>query len=204
MEINIKDLIETLNLSSDVQVSDIPNMDLYMEQLTGFIDENLHALKRNENDKTLTKTMINSYTKDGLLMPPENKKKYTKQHVILLILIYHLKQILSINDIRELLKPILKDMTTDKDDVLPIEDIYSVFLEMKKLELNDYCDICNDKINTIEEKVSNVDIKDKDIARLFLTVITLVAQAEANKRLAEKLIDDYFISGQVNEFSNKK
>ena len=70
-----------------------------------------------------------------------------------------------------------------------------------KSELDDYCDICTDKINTIEEKVSNVDIKDKDIAKLFLTVITLVAQAEANKRLAEKLIDDYFISGRINEFS---
>ena len=128
MDLNIRNLIESLNLSSDVKVSDIPNMDLYMEQLTGFIDENLQGLKRNETDKILTKTMINSYTKDGLLMPPENKKKYKKQHVILLILIYHLKQILSINDIRDLLKPILKDMTTDKDDVLPIEEIYSVFL----------------------------------------------------------------------------
>lgn len=201
MELNIRNLIESLNLSSDVKVSDIPNMDLYMEQLTGFIDENLQGLKRNETDKILTKTMINSYTKDGLLMPPENKKKYKKQHVILLILIYHLKQILSINDIRELLKPILKDMTTDKDDVIPIEDIYSVFLDMKNLELDDYCDICTNKMNTIEEKVANVDIKDQDLAKLFLTVITLVAQAEANKRLAEKLIDDYFVSGKINDFS---
>lgn len=201
MELNIRNLIESLNLSSDVKVSDIPNMDLYMEQLTGFIDENLQGLKRNEADKILTKTMINSYTKDGLLMPPENKKKYKKQHVILLILIYHLKQILSINDIRELLKPILKDMTTDKDDVLPIEDIYSVFLDMKNLELDDYCDICTNKMNTIEEKVANVEIKDQDLAKLFLTVITLVAQAEANKRLAEKLIDDYFISGKVNDIN---
>lgn len=201
MDLNIRNLIESLNLSSDVKVSDIPNMDLYMEQLTGFIDENLQGLKRNETDKILTKTMINSYTKDGLLMPPENKKKYKKQHVILLILIYHLKQILSINDIRDLLKPILKDMTTDKDDVLPIEEIYSVFLEMKNLELDDYCDICTTKINTIEEKVANVDIKDQDLAKLFLTVITLVAQAEANKRLAEKLIDDYFISGKINDIN---
>jgi Domain of unknown function (DUF1836). len=201
MELNIRNLIESLNLSSDVKVSDIPNMDLYMEQLTGFIDENLQGLKRNEADKILTKTMINSYTKDGLLMPPENKKKYKKQHVILLILIYHLKQILSINDIRELLKPILKDMTTDKDDVLPIEDIYSVFLDMKNLELDNYCDICTNKMNTIEEKVANVDIKDQDLAKLFLTVITLVAQAEANKRLAEKLIDDYFVSGKINYIS---
>jgi DNA-binding transcriptional MerR regulator len=201
MELDIKDLINSINLTSDVKISDIPDMELYMEQLTSFMDKNLENLKRSETDKILTKTMINSYTKDGLLMPPENKKKYSKQHVVLLIIIYHLKQILSINDIRELLKPILKDMTTADDDVISIEDIYSIFLDMKKIELDNCCDICNERIKTIEEKVSNVDIKDQDIAKLFLTVITLVAQAEANKRLAEKLIDDYFKSGKINELS---
>lgn len=199
MKLDIHKLIDSINLSSDIKVSDIPNIDLYMEQLTGFIDENLKNLKRNDTDKILTKTMINSYTKDGLLMPPENKKKYTKQHVILLILIYHLKQILSINDIRELLKPILKDMTTSDDDIIPIQDIYSIFLDMKDLELTNYCDVCKSKIDTLEQKVSDLHIEEKELAKLFLTVITLVAQAEANKRLAEKLIDEYFISGKINE-----
>jgi hypothetical protein len=201
MELNIKNMIDSLNLTNDVKVSDIPHMNLYMEQLTNFIEENLESLKRNDSDKILTKTMINSYTKDGLLMPPENKKKYNKQHIILLILIYHLKQILSINDIHALLKPILNDMTTEEDDVVPIEDIYSVFLDMKKIEMDDYCNLCTDKLNILEEKISKIDVKNKNIAKLFLTVVTLVAQAEANKRLAEKLIDEYFLSGKINELN---
>lgn len=194
MEIDIQKLINSINISSDISISDIPDMDLYMEQLTSFMEGNLKAFKRNKTDKILTKTMINSYTKDGLLMPPENKKKYTKQHIILLILIYHLKQILSINDIRTLLRPILKDITTDKDDVLPLQDIYTVFLDMKKLELEQYCNLCSEKVNIIDDKIKDIDIKEKDIAKLFLTVITLTAQAEANKRLAEKLIDEFFES----------
>lgn len=194
MDLNIQKLVDSINLSSDIKPSDIPDMDLYMEQLTNFIEKNLGNLKRNENDKILTKMMINSYTKDGLLMPPENKKKYTKQHVILLILIYHLKQILSINDIKSLLKPILRDIATYEDDIIPLEEIYSVFLETKQIETDNYCDMCESKINLLEDKVNNINIKDedKDIAKLFLTVITLIAQAEANKRLAEKIIDDYF------------
>lgn len=204
MEMDIKKLIESLNLKGDINVSDIPNMNLYMEQLTDFIQENLKDLKRNEDDKILTKTMINSYTKDGLLMPPENKKKYNKQHIILLILIYHLKQILSMNDIRVLLKPILNDMTTNEDDVISIEDIYSIFLEMKNIETDNYCDLCNDKIKSIEEKISSIDdSKNKDIAKLFLIVITLIAQADANKRLAEKIIDDYFSANKITELTKK-
>ena len=195
MKLNLEELFNSLNISKEIRPSDIPNMDLYMEQLTGFIDSNLQGLKRNEDDKILTKTMINSYTKDGLLMPPINKKKYTKYHVISLILIYHLKQILSINDIQALFSPILKDITTEKDDVIPLEDIYSIFLDMKSKEAEDYCDLFDSKQTAINEEISKLNISevDKETAEIFLTVITLIAKAEANKRLAEKLIDEYFI-----------
>lgn len=194
MELNIEELLKSISLSKDIKPSDIPNIDLYMEQLTSFIDTNLDGLKRNESDKLLTKTMINSYTKDGLLMPPKNKKKYTKYHIISLILIYHLKQILSINDIGSLFKPILKDITTEKDDIIPLEDIYSIFLEMKNLETDTHCDMCDRKLEAIKDKISKLNLADKDkgTAEIFLTIITLVAQAEANKRLAETLIDKYF------------
>ena len=193
MDINIEELIKVLNISKDITPSDIPNIDLYMEQLTNFMDTSLQDLKRKDTDKILTKTMINSYTKDGLLMPPKNKK-YTKYHIISLILIYHLKQILSISDIQALFKPILKDITTEKDDVMPLEDIYSVFLNMKNKEVDNYCDMCDEKISLIKEEVSKIAAPemDKDNSEVFLTIITLVAQAEANKRLAEKLIDTYF------------
>ena len=194
MELNIKDLINTIDLSSDVRVSDIPDMDLYMEQLTNFIDANLEGLKRNENDKLLTKTMINSYTKDGILMPPKNGKKYTTYHVISLLLIYHLKQILSISDIQTLFEPILNDISTADDDTIPLDVIYSIFLKMKNIELTNYCDICGDKIDLIKNEINKLDApdQDKDIAEKFLIIVSLVAQAEANKRLAEKLIDTYF------------
>ena len=194
MELNIKDLINTIDLSSDVRVSDIPDMDLYMEQLTNFIDANLEGLKRNENDKLLTKTMINSYTKDGILMPPKNGKKYTTYHVISLLLIYHLKQILSISDIQTLFEPILNDISTADDDTIPLDVIYSIFLKMKNIELTNYCDICGDKIDLIKNEINKLDApdQDKDIAEKFLIIVSLVAQAEANKRLSEKLIDTYF------------
>lgn len=195
MEFDIEELIKSINLSEDIQIYDIPDIDLYMEQLTNFIDTNLQGSKRNEEDKILTKTMINSYTKDGLLMAPKNKKKYTKSHVILLILIYHLKQILTINDIKELLKPILKDIDTENDDIIPIEDIYNMFLKMKKDESDNFCDVFNKKVDTIKEELNKIDAsqEDKSTAEIFLAILTLVAQAEANKRLAEKLIDQYFI-----------
>jgi hypothetical protein len=184
-------LINELSLLDDIKLSDIPDMNLYMEQVTTLIDDKLKHLKRDEDDKILTKTMINNYTKSGILMPPKNKK-YNKQHIILLVLIYYLKQVLSINDIHALLSPILKDMETTEDDVISLSDIYTTFLEIKHNEFEDYSDIFSSRFNIIEEKVSGIDSENKSTAELFLIVIMLIAQADAQKRLAEKIIDKYF------------
>ena len=77
---------------------DLPNIELYMDQVTTFLEEQLKNTKRFEEDKIFTKTMINNYTKNHLL-PPSNKKKYSRNHMILLIYIYYLKNFLSISDI---------------------------------------------------------------------------------------------------------
>lgn len=188
---DILNLIDDLSLLDDIKPSDIPDMNLYMEQVTTLIEDKLGHLKRSDDDKLLTKTMINNYTKSGILMPPKNKK-YSKQHIILLIIIYYLKQILSINDIHTLLTPILNNMDTTDDDIISITDIYSTFLELKNDEFKSYYSDFNEKFKVIEKKVDEISSENKDTAGLFLTVIMLVAQADAQKRLAEKIIDKYF------------
>ena len=102
---------EILNLLRSMQNIDyitpdeIPQIDLYMDQVTTFMDEHLRSSKRFEEDKILTKTMINNYTKNNLLPPPV-KKKYSSEHMLMLIYIYYLKNFLSINDIQSILKPL--------------------------------------------------------------------------------------------------
>ena len=98
-------LLKNLQSIGYVKPEDIPNIDLYMDQITTFMDSQLEASKRHEDDKILTKTMINNYAKNDLLPPPE-KKKYSKEHVLTLIFIYYLKNILSISDIQSILNPI--------------------------------------------------------------------------------------------------
>ena len=99
----INDMIKHFEGLDIVKSEDIPDISLYMDQMTSFIDEKLESFKREEDDKLLTKTMINNYTKNKLL-PPSDKKKYTKNHVMLLILIYFYKNVLSFADIKRLCK----------------------------------------------------------------------------------------------------
>jgi len=185
------ELVKELSLTQDVKISEIPDIDLYMEQLTTFMDSRLGNQKRVEQDKLLTKTMINNYTKAGLVMPPVNKK-YNKRHVILLILIYYLKSTLSINDIKSLFEPVLNNISTPDDDLISLEEIYSTFLEVKNIELTSFSESLIEKSTMIKEKTDVIDKEGKDTAELFLIVIMLVAQANAHKKLAEKIIDNYF------------
>ncbi|WP_088228251.1 DUF1836 domain-containing protein [Desulfosporosinus sp. FKB] len=187
----LKQLIDELSLNQDIKITEIPDIDLYMEQLTSFMDSSLKSQKRDDQDKILTKTMINNYTKAGLLMPPI-KKKYNKRHIILLNLIYYLKNILSINDIKRLFEPVLNNIATPEDDLISLEDIYSTFLDVKNIELSSFHEHLIEKSTMIKEETSMIDKDGKDTAELFLIVIMLIAQANAQKRLAEKIIDTYF------------
>ena len=108
MTIDEKDMINSILASVSridyIKPDDIPNIELYMDQVTTFMEEQLASTKRYDEDKILTKTMINNYAKNKLLPPPE-KKRYSREHILMLIFIYYFKNILSISDIQTLLTP---------------------------------------------------------------------------------------------------
>ena len=187
----IQTIIESLGLTEEIQVDDIPDINLYMDQLLEFLNNRLCWLKRDPFDKGLTKTMVNNYTKDQLLIPPQNRK-YGRQHSMLLILISQLKSILSISDIKKLFAPILNDINTPDDDVIPLQKIYVTFLELKQEQFAEFHEHFEEKVKYIESRTSAIETTNRDAAELLLIILMLVAQANASKRLAEKMIDTFF------------
>ena len=127
MTIDNDDLLNSIRESLDrvkyISPEDIPNIDLYMDQVTTFMDSRLQSSARYPGkDKILTKTMINNYAKNDLLPPPV-KKKYSREHVMLLVFIYYYKGFLSISDIQTLLKPITEHYFQN-GQAYNLEDIY--------------------------------------------------------------------------------
>lgn len=186
----LQELMEEISTVKEIQVQDIPEIDLYMDQVTTFMDNKLGSLKRDKKDKILTKTMINNYSKAGILMPSK-KKRYSRQHMILLIIIYKLKQILSINDIELLFAPLLEKNQKMTDKML-IEEIYSIYLEIEKDKSYTYEDILDYQLNSIKEHTGESKNEDRELLEWFLLVMLLVNEANNHKRLAEKIIDKYF------------
>ncbi len=188
----INKIIEKISSIGDIQLSDIPCVDLYMDQITTLFEDKLSDTKRDESEKILTKTMINNYTKAKALLPPKNKK-YSKSHIILMALIYNMKQVLSINDIKLVLMPILDRLSTSNSSASDLlEQIYASFLDIKEHDLKSLKGNFEGTFDITNNKTESMELEDKDLASIMLLVLTLTEQASIQKQLAESIIDHFF------------
>lgn len=130
----LADMLHKLAKLDYIRPGEIPNIDLYMDQVTTFMDTHLEATKRNEEDKILTKTMINNYAKNNLLPPPV-KKKYSHDHMITLMFIYYFKTLMSISDIQSILGPLTDRFFGDKGSV-SLEHIYKEIYQGERERLS--------------------------------------------------------------------
>ena len=183
----INSIIASLSRIDYIKPDDIPNIELYMDQVTTFIDTHLKASKRFQEDKVLTKTMINNYAKNNLLPPPV-KKKYSKEHILMLIYIYYFKNILSINDIQSLLNPLAEKYFNTTGD-LNLEDIYSEVFSLEKDQIDILQQDILDKYNISQNTFEDVDENDREFLKLFSFICMLSFDVYVKKQLIEKIID---------------
>ncbi len=187
----MKDLLGSIREINYVDSANIPNINLYMDQVTTFMEEELESTKRYPEDKILTKTMINNYAKNHLLPSPE-KKKYTKEHVLLLTFIYYFKQMLSIKDIETILKPITENYF---DTFGPI-DIATIYDEIVDFEKGRIKGIMKDVFRTFSSSMECFEdqegLSDEELEYLkkFTFICTLSFDVYIKKRLIELMIDD--------------
>ena len=192
----VNSLLQRLAKLNYIKPGDVPNIDLYMDQVTTFMDEHLSDVKRYEDDKILTKTMINNYTKNDLLPPPV-KKKYSKEHIYVLTFIYYLKNILSISDIQKLLNP-LTDKFFNKEELPDLEYIYSEIYNMEKAQIASLSKDVVERTQVAKEAFLDVENEeDKDFLQLFSLVGLLSFDVYMKKNIIESLIDDYTNNADV-------
>ena len=181
--IELNELINgVLEKRTAVDYDQIPDIELYMDQMTTFINDRLSGYKRNKDDKLLTKTMINNYTKDNMLPPPK-KKKYNKEQAALLMIIYHFKSEVTINDISAIFDYM-------ESQAISVESLYRFFVGCMEQEINNFGGNVNDIIDKADEITKKHTSKVASDKTLILAVITsLIVEANSRKLLAERLID---------------
>ena len=192
MQNNMKEFLAALQKklkSIDyIKTEDIPNIGLYMDQVTTFMDEQLEACKRYDSDKILTKTMINNYAKNNLLPAPE-KKKYSKEHVITLLFIYYFKNLLSISDIQSILGPLTDHYFGNKDGQ-NMEDVYNEVFNLEKEESNKLLKDLGKKYTIARQTFSDFPEEDRAFLQNFSFICLLSFDVYIKKMIIESVIDD--------------
>ncbi|MBO4697270.1 MAG: DUF1836 domain-containing protein [Lachnospiraceae bacterium] len=174
-----------------------------MDQVTKFLDEHLEQSKRYDNDKLLTKTMINNYTKNNLLPSPV-KKKYSKDHMYLLVFIYYLKSFLSINDVQHIVGP-MKTMFFGEDAEMDLATIYKTIFEMESVVGND---LAKDVMKKFDRSKSVFkDVKDPE-AKEFLAIFSFISMLSFDvylkKQMIEQIIDDLLVTDKKEKKKDDK
>lgn len=185
----IKEILEQLGLETNLSLDEIPNIDLYMDQVIQLFENKFADSKRNDEEKVLTKTMINNYAKGKLIFPIKNKK-YSKEHLILISLIYQLKGALSINDIQVTLDGLNKRIM--KEDI-EIDSFYNSYLALSRKNAADFHEDINERVKNVNEEVAKMEDRNSPYLEQVLMISSLVHMSNLYRKVAEKLVDEIVV-----------
>lgn len=179
------EIIGKLALKKQIAVEEIPKIDLYIDQVIQLFDTGFSEMKRKPDDKILTKTMINNYAKGKLFFPVSNKK-YSRNHVMLISLIYQMKSALSINDVKQVLAGI-NDKAAQKE--IDLSRFYESYLEVQRSNEDLFKENLEQQLSRTEAESAEFG-DDRDDIEKVLRIASLVHMSNLYRRAAEILVDE--------------
>lgn len=161
----------------DLHLSEIPDLDLYIDQILTLVSSKSKTASDRYRDNVLTKTMINNYSKEGLLMPVKGKK-YTKEHIVQMLLIYSLKNTLSIGEIHRVLEGARSEGVCGEE----LMNSYERHLEGKKLARS-YAAECTKSVDR------NEGLESKNGSDFLVSLLDLLSLSAYIRSIAIELLE---------------
>jgi len=185
---------------SVTQADEIPKIDLYMDQVLTFLGERLRrTARKSDADKLLTKTMVNNYVKNKVMIPPV-KKKYGRDHILLLMVIYYMKSFLAIDDIRKIVGPVsdkyARPTTKSVEQLVgrkhrySMSDVYTEVFNYVAEDVKRFPDEVGKILDETDNAFINAPEEDREMLRRFNVICQLSADIYLRKLLIEKLLDE--------------
>jgi hypothetical protein len=157
--------------------NDLPDIDLYMDQVITYLEKQLSVFSRNDDEKLITPAMINNYVKNEIIPRPLNKK-YTREHMAHLIAVLNLKNILSLLDITRL----IPHEESDK----PVNVLFG---QLKSIQDEVFKDTAL-RVRDSLEKFDGDNFDRDNEERLRLLALKFSLEANANRIAAKKILDE--------------
>ena len=182
--------------TNDAELSsrDIPAIDLYVDQIINLISSKLEEGSERHRSRMLTKTMVNNYSKDGIITPVKGKK-YTREQVTQILFVYSLKNTLSIGEIKRLLDGAYAtpDFGTEQ-----LTELYDLHQDMKARTREYSSTLLCDGI------LEALSLDPSDDIDYITAVCSLVSMSAHLKNVAQAMIDERFPEPVEDEESEKE
>ncbi|WP_337020422.1 DUF1836 domain-containing protein [Oceanobacillus massiliensis] len=182
---NKKELMEALHLDNQLTLEDMPDLDLYMDQVIQLFENKYASSKRNEKEKVLTKTMVNNYAKGKLFFPIKDKK-YSKEHMILISMIYQMKSTLSISDVKQTLNQLNSGITEEN---LDLKQLYQTYLDLMQNNTAMFTRDIEEQIEAVRSEAEQLENADEEYLEQLLLVATFSSMSNYYRRAAEMMVD---------------
>ena len=180
-ENELKALLAEAVRDADLHPHEIPSIDLYLDQITSLADEKRREGSPRFADRALTKTMINNYSKDGLLSPIKGKK-YSKEQILQMLMVYEMKNTLSIGEIKRVLQNLY---ALPEYDAAALESIYTRYLAIKEKErattVSEVLDFANQE---------NLNLENEE--DFFVFLLSLSAMSSYLKNTVQILLEAHY------------
>ena len=167
---------------AELTSKEIPAIDLYVDQIINLISGKLADASPRYSTRQLTKTMINNYSKDGIIMPVKGKK-YTREQVVQILYIYSLKNTLSMGEIKRLLYGAYEIEGFGAEELTALYDTHE---EIKGETREHALRLLNDDI------IDNLSLEPSNDADYISIICALVSMSAHLKNIAQALIDEKF------------
>ena len=184
----IKELAEEMSKNSSISYDDLPKYDLYLSEVIDYLNDKF------DNEK-FTNNIVQNYTKSEVITKPEDGKKrgYTKMHLIQLVLLSYMRPVLTTEEIKKVFNLAFNEINDRNDDILSWEEAYKTFVQIQEESLDDYLINSLTHEEKLEQLVKEFNLEDKDEERIkiFLLVLSLIAEASVIKKLVQKIVNEY-------------
>ena len=184
----IKNLAEEMSKNSMISYNDLPQYDLFLSQVIDFLNDKFIEDKYTNN-------IVQNYIKSEVITKPEDGKKrgYTKIHLVQLVLLSYMRPVLTTEEIKKVFSLAFNEINDRNDDIISWETAYKIFAEIQKESYDSFLNnpVGDDK--KLDEIMKNFDLdeKDEERIRVFIMVMSLIAQASVIKKLVQKIANEY-------------
>lgn len=183
------DLASEMSTNSVVSYEDLPKYDLFLSQVIDYLNDAFE-------DDNYTNNIVQNYIKSNVISKPEDGKKrgYTKDHLAQLVLLSHMRPVLTTEEIKNVFKLAFNDINNREDDIISWAEAYKIFSEIQEESFNDFLTTPlydNDRLN---QKMESLKLEEKEAERIkvFILVMSLVAQASSIKKMVQRLVKEYY------------